>query len=315
MVELTRMVEPREQAVLIGARKSLVGILTTGSPPAQGRPAVVILNSGIVHRVGANRMSVSLARALAAAGFPALRFDLSGIGDSEPRDDGLPPLDGSLADVREALDWLESSRGYRRVVLAGLCSGADHALLCARTDARVVGAALLDPSIPRTRRHYAHHYAKRLLRLESWLNLARGESPVLRSLRARLAAAALPGAPRPAPAAGPYEPNLQSPEVRAYLAEAWRMALAHGVRFLAVETGERSHYRAHLRDAFPDVRFGDQLRLEWFGSSDHMFSAQADRARVIRVIVEWAQRTAFAASAGEPGARGEPPVRTGRIPG
>src|ERR1700683_3003922 len=96
-----------DQAVMIGARQTLVGVVTQPAEHEPGdRPVFVILNSGIIHRVGHHRMYVTLARALAEAGYQVLRFDLSGIGDSKCRGDGLSPLEGVLADVREVVDWL-----------------------------------------------------------------------------------------------------------------------------------------------------------------------------------------------------------------
>ena len=48
----------KEQAVLLG-RHSLVGIVTRPPPARQkDEPVVVILNTGIVHRVGHHRMYV-----------------------------------------------------------------------------------------------------------------------------------------------------------------------------------------------------------------------------------------------------------------
>jgi len=58
-----------EQALIFGRSRSLVGILVRPAfeCPAQ-RPTVVILNTGIIHRVGHHRMYVTLARQLAASG-------------------------------------------------------------------------------------------------------------------------------------------------------------------------------------------------------------------------------------------------------
>jgi len=216
-----------------------------------------------------------------------LRFDLSGIGDSDPRADGLPLVEAALADVKDVLDALESSRGTRRVILAGLCSGADLVLLHARSDPRVVGALILDPSMPRTLRHRLYHYRGRLFRLESWLNVARGRNPLGRALRAPLAG-------RDASRAhDPRAKSVRDPEVRALLSRAYRAALGHGTQFFAVLTGERSYYREQLLDAFPDAPFGTQLRLEYFRDSDHMFSAPGDSARLVRHIVDWTTRTPF----------------------
>lgn len=292
----------REQAQLLGPQRSLVGIFTEPLQPAGGDgPLVVLLNSGIVHRVGANRMSVRLARALADAGHAVLRFDLSGIGDSPPRADALDPLASSLADIRDVLDTVERTRGTRRVILGGLCSGADQSVVYAAGDPRVVGAILLDPTAPITRRARLHHYRKRLLRGESWLNVLRGKNPLWRSLKAR---ASRNGHGGKAPPPGPSYADLRSPEVRAFLERAYGGAVRGGVRLLAIATGDRSTYRRQLVHGLPAVSFGDQLRLEYLGHSDHTFALEADRARVIELVVEWvahtpfAERTATAAAAG-----------------
>src|SRR5438045_1954876 len=81
----------REEAVLFGEFRSLVGIVTepTTQHPHLARQAVILLNPGIVHRVGPGRIYVKIARALAKMGFVILRFDLSGIGDSAVRHDNL----------------------------------------------------------------------------------------------------------------------------------------------------------------------------------------------------------------------------------
>ena len=76
----------RERALTFGPA-NLVGILTQPDPDVAvpDAPAVVILNSGILHRAGASRMYVQVARTLAEEGMTSLRFDFSGIGDSEVR--------------------------------------------------------------------------------------------------------------------------------------------------------------------------------------------------------------------------------------
>src|SRR5262249_32019788 len=67
-----------------GARP-LFGVLTG---PAGGgdptRPLILFLNAGAVHRVGPNRMYVTLARAFAERGLTSARIDLGGLGDSAP---------------------------------------------------------------------------------------------------------------------------------------------------------------------------------------------------------------------------------------
>ena len=174
-----------EQALLLGSRQSLVGILTRPTPAQTAKPAIVILNTGIVHRVGHHRMYVTMARACASAGHTVLRFDFSGIGDSERRADRLSPVNACLADIKEALDSLEGRHRISQFVLIGLCSGADYAVLYGHTDPRVVGLVLMDPSIPPTARYYFHYVAQRLRSLRNWLSVATGRSGLLRLLMAQ----------------------------------------------------------------------------------------------------------------------------------
>ena len=73
-----------EQVLLFGTNRCLVGMLTEpekSQVPAD-LPAFILFNAGLLHRVGPNRLHVTLARRLARRGFPVLRFDFSGIGDS-----------------------------------------------------------------------------------------------------------------------------------------------------------------------------------------------------------------------------------------
>ncbi len=75
----------KEEALRFGPNGSLIGIVTDPSEEERGKnlPAFLLLNAGHLHRVGPNRHYVSIARKLSAMGFTVLRFDFSGIGDSE----------------------------------------------------------------------------------------------------------------------------------------------------------------------------------------------------------------------------------------
>jgi pimeloyl-ACP methyl ester carboxylesterase len=284
----------REQALVLGARDSLVGILTLPTAPsvASDVPTVVILNAGIIHRVGPNRLHVTLARVLASRGFPVLRFDLSGVGDSGNRVDTLSPIEAALADIREALDDLEAAGRTRRgVVLVGLCSGAAHALLSAEVDQRVVGLIPIDLYIPRTAGYYLRHYGSRVVKLQAWLNFVCGRHPVWRALKRRFAPPA-----RGDEGTEADTPPLSRRRIQAILERAFRAALERGVRLLGVFTAgmEKQHnYREQLLDAFPRVPFGRLLRLEYFSNADHTFSAEAERTRLIRLVEFWTQTTPF----------------------
>ena len=280
-----------EQVFVVGRRKSLIGVTTqqTSASNPGGLPMVVILNAGIIHRVGPNRMSVKLARALAAAGLSTLRFDLSGIGDSEARSDALAPLQAALADIREVLDELEASRSIDRFVLLGLCSGANHAALYGGSDPRVVGLVLLDPSVPRTRKFYVKHYGRRLLNIRAWFNLIRGRHPIWHSLRIR-------GAGSGKFEQGNWRPSLESREVRLFLEGEYAKSLRQRNQILAIFTAgqeARHNYREQILDAFPNLSFGPQLTLEYFKNADHEFTSEREQADLVRRVVDWMKAANF----------------------
>lgn len=280
-----------ERTQLIGPRKLLVGVLTEPDAAASGaqRPMVVILNSGIIHRVGPNRLGVLIARALAAGGQAVLRFDLSGIGDSEARADGLAPLDASLADIREALDWAEAQLGATRFVLVGLCSGADHAVIYSGSDPRVTGMVIMDPTVPPTAKFRLRRMLARLANFGLWRRVFTGNTTTWRRL---FGSARGPGAE----VLPPKGPDPGSPEVRRYLENAYRQALAESRQALAVFTDgmpARHNYPEQLRDALPAVDFGSRFRVEYFHGADHTFTDETRRDQLVAMLTEWSRTTAF----------------------
>jgi alpha-beta hydrolase superfamily lysophospholipase len=113
-----------ERTVRLGPL-GLFGIVTEPGGPPRG-PTVVLVNEGNTHHIGQARIWVDLARRVAAAGFRVLRFDLSGIGDSNTR----PGQRAHVSRAPEAIeDVYEAMRAIRPedptdVVLVGFCSGA-----------------------------------------------------------------------------------------------------------------------------------------------------------------------------------------------
>lgn len=137
----------KEEAIRFGKATTLVGIITH---PAEAdldvtRPGVILLNSGILHRVGPNRLYVEMARRLATMGFVVLRFDFSGIGDSPVRNDHLPFDKSAVSEAGAAMNHLETVKGIDRFILAGICSGAAISFKMACQDPRVIGAFLINP--------------------------------------------------------------------------------------------------------------------------------------------------------------------------
>jgi len=164
---------------LHGAGFDMLGIvsLPPAEKPVQGT-GVVIVVGGAQYRAGSHRQFVQLARFLAEAGFPALRFDLPGMGDS-PGD--LPSFENTAPHIAAAIDGFQQHcPAVQRVVLWGLCDGASASLLYvdASHDPRIVGLALLNPwvrsEVSLARARVRHYYWQRLGEPDFWRKLLRG---------------------------------------------------------------------------------------------------------------------------------------------
>ena len=189
--------------------ETLVGVATL--PSAAGDTAVLIIVGGPQYRAGSHRQFVQLARCLAAEGFPVLRFDSRGMGDSSgsPRD-----FEHISADIGCAIGALMApAPTVKRVVLWGLCDGASAALLYLHQhphDARIGGLCLLNPWVRSeatlARTHVKHYYRQRLMQREFWAKLLRGGVAwqALRGLFGNLQKAAVSAARMSSEDMGPY---------------------------------------------------------------------------------------------------------------
>lgn len=178
---------PEERALSFACRDAwLYGIVSLPAAATPPHPrGVLIVVGGPQYRAGSHRQFTLLARDLAAAGVPAMRFDYRGMGDSEGE---LRTFDSVDDDLRAAVDrfFLEVP-AMREVVLWGLCDGASAAAMYAPLDARVAGLVLLNPWV-RTEEGAAratikHYYRARLFDARLWKKVASGQFDVKASVR------------------------------------------------------------------------------------------------------------------------------------
>lgn len=154
---------------------TLIGVLAR--PEQSAQVGVVIVVGGPQYRAGSHRQFVLLARALAEAGWPVLRFDHRGMGDSEGEPRSFEAIDD---DIRAAIDTVYSAvPGLRGVVLFGLCDAASALMMYAPQDQRVLGLVLANPWA-RGDETYAkaqlrHYYLQRFLSAGFWRKVLSGE--------------------------------------------------------------------------------------------------------------------------------------------
>lgn len=274
----------KEEAITFGPGDRMVGVLTEpDASPASKRPHVLLLNAGFVHRVGPGRLSVEIARQVARAGFRSLRFDFSGIGDSQARVPPLDPIACGVADARAAMDHLCREHDATTFILLGLCSGARHAHHIAVADSRVAGGVMLDGYAYRTARSSLMAARERLADPRALVATAR------RLLKERLdresASEPLrePAREEEGDAFFPGDPSREK------MAADLRALAARRVALLYIYTGEWRAYRyaGQLRDAFPRVPLGTLLSERRIESADHLYFTGPERIAMLGMVKQW----------------------------
>lgn len=123
----------------------LFGILHYPDSQTSKSTPIILLSPGVKYRVAPHRLYIKLARHLTAMGFIVLRFDFSGLGDSEGivKETTVADFYGTVQmgryvnDTKAAMDWMQQEFNASRFILAGLCGGAITGLLAGAQDQRV----------------------------------------------------------------------------------------------------------------------------------------------------------------------------------
>lgn len=269
----------RERALTFGPA-NLVGILTQPDPGASiaAAPAMVILNSGILHRAGASRIYVQIARALAEEGFTTLRFDFSGIGDSAVRKDSLPIEERFVTETSEAMDYLQTTIGTSRFIVGGLCSGGDGAFWAGLGDSRVVGVWQIDAFCYPTLGYYVRRYGPKLFSPSAWLN----------SIKARL--------PKPSEA-GARDESFVKPEYRRVfppkreVEEGLRRLLERHVKLYFLFTGglEEYNHASQHEDAFSSLDLGSRAFIRFLPDCAHTVTGLEHQRTLVEDLRRWAR--------------------------
>lgn len=266
-----------ERPLLLGPDERMLGILAGPEPFAgASRPIVLLLNAGLVHRVGPNRLNVKIARSLATDDFTSVRFDMSGIGDSDRSTVERSYVDQSITDIAEAIDTLQRQTGVEEYVVVGLCTGAYNALEAASADPRVKGCVLIDGYAYPTPRFTITNQTRRILQLWRWK----------RYLSRRLGLN------------DTNSSNTQPDDVLVFQPEEMDKSefgrrinslTARGAYIHFVYTGfgpQPYNYEGQLRDAFPGFD-EDRISVLFIPEATHTFTLPTHREQLVDSIVAW----------------------------
>jgi exosortase A-associated hydrolase 1 len=301
----------------------LTAILSPAAPAAvPARRGVLIVVGGPQYRAGSHRQFALLARALAARGIPAMRFDYRGMGDSSGPARNFEDVD---TDLRAAVDrFMAAVPGLREVVIWGLCDAASAALFYARHDRRVSGLVLLNPwartADGLARATLKHYYVERLLQPALWKKIASGQFEFGKALRSfagllrasRGGAAEAPAAKQdtvpaivpaatPANAAAPAPVMPASPGLHERMQAGWQgftgpiLLIISGADLTAQEFLDMAKASRQWRKLLAAPR----VQRHTLPAADHTFSRREWRDQVAAWTASWVTGLAT----GETGAR------------
>ena len=273
-----------ESTHALGAHGHIAATITHPSEQARAAapdaPGCLLMNAGVVHRVGPHRINVKLARALAGVGIPSVRVDLAAVGDSRPAPTDASYLEQAAEDLRATLDLLEEQTGVARVMSAGICSGAVLGLRCALADPRVIGVLMVDGytyPTPRTRRR------RYLLRMGT---LTPGV--IRRSIASRRNR-------MDEPAMHEDEANqygLVEPPMAAFATQLSTL-LARGVAVHQLFTGsllQRYNYDRQFDEVFAQWPALAAVRTDYRPDLDHTMTSTFAQRELVSLLLEFAQR-------------------------
>ncbi len=269
----------KENVCNFGPDGSLFGILTEPDKDIRvaGAPIALILNAGIVHRVGPFRIHVDIARQLASKGFSTLRLDLSGLGDSATRTGKIGIEDRAVLDVSDAMDFLEQETGVNQFTLLGLCSGAYNAHRVAVKDDRIVGAVFMDGIVFRTAGFHFRRFT-RFFRPRFWRNAIKRRLMLIDNNSIDAATNALNESEF-------FDANLDQDSVIKEL----NLLTQRNVQMLFLYTDGyddivgRSQFKEMYRLQPDDC----QLQVEYYPKSEHTFRLIENRQAACNRIADW----------------------------
>jgi len=149
-----------------------IGIMHKPEQPKK-TAIVVVVAGGPQYRVGCARQIILWSRKLASEGFPVLRFDYRGFGDSGGEFKGFEYIDD---DIQSAIDCIfQKIPELEDIVLWAECNAASAVMMYAWKDRRVKKLIMQNPWVrneaTQARTYIKHYYLMRLMQKSFWLKL------------------------------------------------------------------------------------------------------------------------------------------------
>ncbi len=286
-----------ERPVSVSTSPFLFGIVTEPRSGEMRRRAVILLNGGGVNHMGIFRIWVSFSRLWAQRGYVVMRLDLAGIGDSDtrpgrPDNEAFPPA--ALDDIRRAIEFMGDRYGIRDITLAGICSGAYHALRAAAAGLPVSRILMVNPQNFFWREGMTVEdmeqlteavlnpggYRKRLLSIADWKRLITGQVQIWKIPRALINRALMVFQSRLRNMARRLGVRLPRD-----LGSELEQIVGRGVRVVMVfARGEPGIDLLRIQAGTSIRRLGDRVHIHIVDGADHDFSQSGPRSILEQIL-------------------------------
>lgn len=268
-----------EEAIRFGEDARLCAI--AGRPNrGNSNPAIVFISAGLLPKSGPFRMYTEIARHLTRRGFATFRVDLSGNGDSKGALTAANAEQVTVADTRAAIDAALRYFQCDRVVLFGLCSGAEAAHRTALVDERVTGVIALDGFISRNFLYYLCRYLPRMTQAAKWRHWLRKKLRVVLTGFGRSSTQA---------DAETIEFWDDSYPDRKQLEKEYGVLCRRSVRQLLVFSSGSVNcsYQKQFHHVFKKVPGIEHAEVRYFSRADHTYILASDRDALQATVSEW----------------------------
>jgi hypothetical protein len=283
----------KETPLLFGPARNLVGVWCEPQAGTSSTVCLLLINAGVVHRIGLHRINVKIARHMAGRGLPSLRFDLSGLGDSRIAGTAPDFRTQAVGDIQAAMDHIQRTQDIHCFAIFGICSGAFNGYAAALADPRIVGLSMMDG-------HAFRSWKTRWVRHLQRLQVVSGRE-MLAAVGRRLAApwhawrrAAPPAAQEQVDTGGLEDNDPVVAATREQFAQAMQTLVDRGVAVHIVHSGSRIDdysYPGQFADVFGQHPFAAKVMCDHVPEMDHSVTLRAGQAALLARLDGWVTRT------------------------
>jgi exosortase A-associated hydrolase 1 len=266
-----------------------IGIMHKPEQPKK-TAVVIVVAGGPQYRVGCARQIILWSRRLASEGYPVLRFDYRGFGDSGGEFKGFEAIDD---DIQSAIDCIfQQITNLEDIVLWAECNAASAVMMYAWKDQRVKKLIMQNPWVrneaTQAQTYIKHYYLMRLMQKSFWTKVLRFQFNPLASANSFLNLWQRARHLRQQEETEEQDfgklPNYQEKMREGLKRFSGRVLLfMSGYSLIGKEFDELVASSERWQDV---IRHTDLTRIDE-PDADHTFSRAVDREKLINNAVEW----------------------------